>query len=315
MKRFDASQYGFNPSAPVLNDATLEALFDKCCNWGRFGADDEAGTLNFITSQCRIDAAALVKEGISVSLAQTLSAHESVNNPRPIVHFMAYEAHAPHAAMDFVGMVPHGMAITHLDALGHCYYKGQIYNGRLASEEVTKTSRLRFASILAQRGGIFTRGVLLDVARAKGVEFLEPGEYVSAQDLEDAAALAGADLRSGDAVIVHVGLEARERRRGPEDRSLRAGLDAGAVAWLHHYEVSLFSGDCIERMPYPSEVMPVPLHQIGLVAMGLVLLDCPVLTELVETARSLDRSHFLFTASPWPVPGATGSPVNPLAVF
>jgi kynurenine formamidase len=227
---------------------------------------------------------------------------------------MAYEDHAPRASIDFIGMVPHGLSLTHLDALGHCFFDGRLYNGRPAAETVSKSEGLRFASIMAQREGIVTRGVLLDVAAARGERWLAAGEYVTADDLS-AAERAGVAVEPGDAVVVHIGLEAREAAEGPEDRSLRAGLDAGAVAWLHDRQVSLYTGDCIERMPYPSAVMPVPLHQIGLVAMGLVLLDSPRLTPLMARSAELGRSTFLLTVAPLPVPGGTGSPVNPIAVF
>jgi kynurenine formamidase len=300
--------------APVTGDEALLALFERCSNWGRWGQDDELGTLNYITPEVRRRAASEVREGRTVSLARELSKHETPDNPRPIVHFMAYEAHHPHAALDFVGLIPHGLSVTHLDALGHCFFDDMVYNGRPATRVVSKPEGLQYASILAQREGIVTRGVLLDVAAARGVGWLAAGEYVTAEDLEAAADAAGG-VEPGDAVCVHLGLEAREAAEGPEDRSLRAGLDAGAVGWLHDRRVSLYTGDCIERMPYPSDRMPVPLHQIGLVAMGLVLLDSPRLAPLVACCRELGRSTFFFTVAPLLVPGGTGSPVNPLAVF
>lgn len=300
---------------PMTDAAQLRALFARCSNWGRWGADDELGTLNYITPEVRRRAAALVTEGRTVSLAQELSKHETPANPRPIVHFMAYEDHAPRAAIDFIGMVPHGLSLTHLDAVGHCFFDGHLYNGRPAASVVSKSAGLLFGSILAQREGIVTRGVLLDVAAARGVPWLAAGEYVTAEDLERAEQRTGGTVETGDAVCVHVGLEAREAAEGPEDRSLRAGLDAGAVAWLHDREVALYTGDCIERLPYPSDVMPVPLHQIGLVAMGLVLLDSPRLAPLVAACGELGRATFLLTVAPLPVPGGTGSPVNPVAVF
>jgi kynurenine formamidase len=302
-------------TAPVVDDEELLAIFESCRNWGRWGDDDELGTLNYITDEKRRSAAALVTEGTVVSLAQELSKHETASNPRPIVHHMAYEAHAPHAAIDFFGMVPHGFSMTHLDAIGHCFHDGYLYNGRRAEDAVRKGSGLEWCSILAQREGFFSRGVLLDVAAARGVDWLQPGDYVTADDLEAAEKLHGLRVETGDVLFVRVGLDARESAEGPEDRSLRAGLDGGAVRWLHEREVAVYSGDCIERMPYPSTRVPVPLHMIGLVAMGLILLDAPDLRELVARCRELDRYEFLVTAAPITIPNATGSPVNPLAIF
>jgi kynurenine formamidase len=110
-------------------------------------------------------------------------------------------------------------------------------------------------------------------------------------------------------------LEARERVEGPEDPTVRAGLDAGAVRWLHQRQVAVFTGDCFERIPQPYRRVPLPLHQVGLVAMGLVLLDNPTLTELVRACGSLGRCDFLLMAAPLRIPNGTGSPVNPIAGF
>jgi kynurenine formamidase len=300
---------------PVLEDDEITAIFERCKNWGRWGDDDQLGTLNHITPEKRRAAGMLIREGIVVSLAQVLSKHESPSNPRPIVHLMAYEGHQPNASIDFFGMVPHGFSVTHLDAVGHVFVDGVLYGGRRAEDVVRKPSGLEWCSILEQRGGIVTRGVLLDVAAARGIPWLNAGDYVTPADLEAAERAQGISIEPGDLLIVHVGLEAREAVDGPEDRSLRAGLDAGAVGWLHDRGVAVYSGDCIERMPYPSARFPVPLHMIGLVAMGLVLLDAPVLTELVETCRRLNRHEFFVTVAPLTIPNGTGSPVNPLAIF
>lgn len=302
-------------SAPVVDDDELLKIFEACKNWGRWGDDDELGTLNYITDEKRKQAAALVRDGTVVSLAQTLSKHQSESNPRPIVHHLAYEAHNPNATIDFFGMIPHGFSMTHLDAIGHCFHEGYLYNGRRAEDVVRKGSGLEWCSILAQREGFFSRGVLLDVAAARGVEWLAPGEYVTPEDLEAAEEAQGVRVESGDVLFVRIGLDAREDAEGPEDRSLRAGLDGAAVKWLHEREVAVYSGDCIERMPYPSSVFPVPLHLIGLVAMGLILLDAPDLREVTKQCRRLNRYEFLVTAAPITIPNATGSPVNPLAVF
>jgi kynurenine formamidase len=157
--------------------------------------------------------------------------------------------------------------------------------------------------------------VLLDVTAARGVPYLAPEDTVTAEDLAAAEKHAGVRVESGDAVFVHIGLERREADQGTEDPAARAGLDAGCLPWLHEREVAVYSGDCVERIPYPSQAVPLPLHQIGLVAMGLVLLDCPRLAELVAACEDTGRHEFLLTVAPLRLPGATGSPVNPLCVF
>jgi kynurenine formamidase len=204
--------------------------------------------------------------------------------------------------------------MTHLDAITHVFWEGNAYNGRRATD-LLSPGGLRAGSVYAQRGGIITRGVLLDVAGARGVPFLTPGEAVTADDLTAAERRSGTAVRTGDAVFVHVGLERREAEQGLEDPTVRAGLDASCLPWLHTHEVSVYSGDCVDQIPFPSATVPLPLHQIGLVAMGLVLLDCPRLKDLVSTCAELGTHEFLFTVAPLRIPGGTGSPVNPLCLF
>jgi kynurenine formamidase len=215
---------------------------------------------------------------------------------------------------DATEITPHGYAVTHLDAFGHAYFEGRAFNGRRVGD-VWTAEGLTYGAIDELRDGIFTRGVLLDVARARGVDWLEAGEGVSAADLDRAEALTGVHVGTGDAVIVRVGLEARELVQGEEDTAHRAGLLPDCVPWLHEREVAVFGGDCIEQLPSPYPQVPSPFHQVALVAMGLVLLDNPAVEELARVTRQLGRSAFLLTCAPLPIPGGTGSAVNPLAVF
>ena len=298
----------------ALDELDLVRMFEECSNAGRWGVDDELGTLNYITDEKRRSAAQLVREGRVIAIGQPLSRLASATNVRPATHIMLLEQNPPLSAIDYVGVAAHGFAVTHLDAVAHVFWEGKAYNKR-RSEDVLSQAGLSFGSIHAQRQGIFTRGVLLDVAAARGAPWLEPDEFVTEADLEQAELAQGTSVASGDALIVHTGLEARVAAHGPEDPSRRAGLDGGAVRWLHQREVAVYSGDCVERIPYPSKRVPLPLHQIGLVSMGLCLLDCPTLTELVALTRVLGRADFLLTCAPIDVPGGTGVPVNPLCVF
>jgi kynurenine formamidase len=295
-------------------DEELIELWDRCSNRNRWGSDDELGTLNFITAEKRRAAAALVQTGEVLSLAVDLSTEKSAKNANPIVYMMTYERHQPISALDFMGVSPHGFAVTHLDAVGHVTWEGHAYNGRSAAA-ITTQSGMTFGSVYAQKRGIFTRGVLLDVAAAQGRDWLAPDSYVTIDDLEAAEKLAGVEVGSGDAIFVRIGLEEREAAQGPEDITVRAGLHAECLEWLWEREVSVYSGDCVERMPYPSEIMPLPLHQVGLASIGLCLLDNPRVEELTATCRRLGRSEFLLTVAPLALPGGTGSPVNPTAVF
>ncbi|MFJ9821078.1 cyclase family protein [Streptomyces sp. NPDC101151] len=297
-----------------MDEDEVTALFERCSNRGRWGADDELGTLNYITEDKRRRAAALVRTGRSVSLARDLSTVQSPVNPQPVLHLMTHDPHRPAtAALDYLGLHVHGLA-THIDAVAHIHWEGACYNGR-DIEEILTPQGLAFGSVHAQRGGIFTRGVLLDIAQAREVEWLARGDVVTTADLDRAQARQDVRVESGDAVLVRVGLQAREAVEGPQKLADRAGLDVGCVTWLHHHEAALYGGDCIEALPSPHPRLPLPLHQIGLAAMGLTLLDWPLVEQLSQICRELGTWEFLIVIAPLPLPGGTGSPVNPLCLF
>ena len=297
-----------------LTDQELEAIFRRCSNAGKWGRDDELGTLNYITPQKRIAAAGLVKTGEVVSVARDLSTRQTKTNGQPLVHMMTFtDANSP-ACGDYFTIAPHGMVVTHMDALCHFSWHDQLYNGRKRSETLT-AGGAKWGSIYAQRQGIFTRGVLLDVAAARGVSWYQPSEYVTAADFEAAEKRQHVRVESGDAIFVRTGMERMEAERGEQDVYPRAGLHAECVEWMHTRQVSVYGGDCIEKLPYPSERFTSAMHMIVLASMGLPILDWPSLTELAKTCERLNRWDYLLTTAPWRLPGATSSPVNPLCIF
>jgi kynurenine formamidase len=296
-----------------LTDAELEAMFRRCSNTGKWGANDELGTLNYITPAKRIAAARLVKTGEVVSVGRDLSPRQSKTNGQPVVHTMAVDANGP-AATDSFSIASHGMVVTHMDALCHFSWKDQLYNGRRRSETLT-SSGARWGSIYAQRQGIFTRGVLLDVAAARGVNWYQPDEYVTAADFEAAEKRQGVRVASGDAIFLRTGMERMEAELGEQDIYPRAGMHAECAEWMHTRQVSLYGGDCIEKLPYPSESLTSAVHMIVLASMGLPILDWPALTELASTCERLKRWDYLLTTAPLRLPGGTASPINPLCLF
>jgi kynurenine formamidase len=297
-----------------LSDAELEAMFRRCSNTGRWGSDDELGTLNYITPQKRIAAAALVKTGEIVSVARDLSTKQSKTNAQPITHIMMFGAANSPSCGDYFTIAPHGMVVTHMDALCHFSFEDQYYNGRKRSATLT-ASGARWGSIYAQRQGIFTRGVLLDVAAARGVNWYQPNEYVTVADFEAAEKRQNVRVGSGDAVFVRTGMERMEAELGEQDTYPRAGLHAECAEWMHNRQASVYGGDCIEKLPYPSERFTSAIHMIVLASMGLPILDWPALTELAKTCERLNRWEYLLTTAPWRLQGATSSPINPLCVF
>jgi kynurenine formamidase len=272
-----------------VTDADLLELFRRCSNRGRWGDDDERGTLNLIGPAKVVEAARLVQTGHVVSIARPLLPGPGALGTSPVTHRMLLDGPHPSAALDHLGITPHDPEVTHLDAVTHVFWEGHAYNGR-SIDGVLSARGLAFGSIHAARNGVHTRGVLLDV-----VQQIRVG--------------------SGDALLLHVGRELREAADPRASPIVRAGLHASALEWLHERGIAVFGGDCTERMPYPSERFSSPLHHIGLVSMGLCLLDATVVGGLFTTCRELDRWEFLLSCVPLDVPGATGSPVNPVCVF
>ncbi len=299
--------------ATDLTDAELEAMFHRCSNTGRWGPDDELGTLNYITPKKRVAAASLVKTGEVVSAARDLSKTQSKVDPRPVQHMVMYNGNGP-SISDYFTVAPHGMVMTHLDALCHFSVDDQLYNNRKRSETVS-AGGAKWGSIYAMRQGIFTRGVLLDVAAARGVPWYKSDEYVTAADFEAAEKRQNLRVESGDAIFVRTGMERMEQELGIQDVYPRAGLHAECVEWMHNREASVYGGDCIEKLPYPSERFTSPLHMIGLVSLGMPILDWPALTDLAATCNRIKRWEFLLTTAPLRLPGGTSSPINPLCAF
>lgn len=296
-----------------LTDSELEAIFRRCSNANRWGPDDELGTLNYITPEKRIAAAKLVRAGEVVSAGRDLSTTQSKVDPRPVQHMIMYNGEGP-SISDYFTIAPHGMTVTHMDALCHFSVDDQLYNNRTRSETVGPDGA-KWGSIYAMRQGVFTRGVLLDVAAARGVPWYESDEYVTVADFEAAEERQKLRVGSGDAVFVRTGMERMEQEWGVQDVYPRAGLHAECAEWMHGREVSVYGGDCIEKLPYPSERFTSAFHMIVLVSMGLPILDWPALTELARTCERLERWEFLLTAAPLRLPGGTASPLNPLCTF
>jgi kynurenine formamidase len=317
-----ASLKGSAQNAPVvpskrardLTEDELQAMFDRCSNTGRWGPDDELGTLNYITPKKRIAAAALVKTGEVVSVGRDLLTKQTKTNPRPLDLHMLYPAPGGVARTDSFSIASHGMTVTHMDALVHFSVDGKLYNGREVAQTFSGNGA-KWGSVYAQKNGIFTRGVLLDVAAARGVPWYQKDEYVTVADFEAAEARQKVRVQSGDAIFVRTGMEVQEAQEGEQDIYPRAGLHAECVEWMHKREVSVYGGDCIEKLPYPSKRFTSAMHMIGLVSMGLPILDWPSLTELSQTCERLKRWDYLLSTAPLRIPGATGAPINPLCLF
>src|SRR5499426_878478 len=208
----------------AVTAAEYESWKKDLSNWGRWGRDDEIGALNLITAAKRKQAAALVKEGVSVSLAADVDTVKAVDNPNP------YEVTHVGIATDRIAVDYHGIAHTHLDSLAHINERGVFYNGYTPQADVVVKDGHAKNSIHNVKNGVFTRGILIDIPRLKGVPYLEPGTPIYVEDLEAWEKQAGVKVSAGDALFVRTGVCARRKEVGPW---LRGRAEGGQSAGLH----------------------------------------------------------------------------------
>ena len=312
-----------------LEDPTLS-------NWGRWGEEDEIGAMNLITPEKMKQAAALVKVGASVSLAelQVPNVEDPVYTGRPYTMTLNFpdgyeervsteEWTAPPA--ENLALSAHG-GRSHIDALAHNFHNGQYYNG-FSYKEITETGAAK-GGIHNLRHGIVTRGVLMDLPRLKGVPYLPKDEHIYVEDLEAWEKKAGIKVSSGDALFIRVGHWARRRATGDKSGG-SAGLDPSVIPWLKERGVAVMGAETahdVSPNPYtggpgerqhriPGDITGNPVHYFAKIYMGMHLFDFLDLDALSEMAAEHNRWEFLLVAAPLPVVGGTGSPINPIAVF
>ena len=355
-----------------LTKEDVDRWMTELSNWGKWGKDDQAGTINLITPAKRKAAAALVKEGVSVSASLdadlpkegstgvplgggggprggapgqagqgappaagappaganpqgagrgpegrggrgpfverptwSLASRPPGPDPRPLAAYVT----------DTISVSYHGNNTTHLDSLAHLYFKGQIYNGFPQTSYTDRGAGKN--DVMPFKNGIFTRGLLFDIPKLKGVPYLGDDEPIYPEDLEAWEKKAGFRLESGDAMLVRTGRWLRVKEKGPLNLNVATpGLYASCCKWMRERGVAILGSDVVQDVR-PSRVEGVnqPIHQIGIQAMGLPLIDNCILEELGEAAAKRRRWTFLLTINPLRVPGATGGPVNPIATF
>ncbi|GAA2822459.1 cyclase family protein [Crossiella cryophila] len=281
-------------------------------NWGRWGPEDELGTLNLITDQVRVRAAAEVRIGRWASLALPITPNPMISSPfapttvdvSPVQQMMQHTGIG--VAADLMLVTNHHANSTHLDALAHWSTDDQVYPGRPRAQAVTPAG-VTHGSTTAFAAGIVTRGVLLDLAHEGP---LASGHAVTGQDFERAEARQGVEVGSGDALVVRLGWPTT-----PVPGTPTPGISLDAVRWMHRRGVALFAGDRGDAYPPFDPVGPSPLHGVGLGLMAMPLIDAAGLDDLAALCAELGRHTFLLSVAPPRVHGLTGVPVNPIAVF
>ncbi|GGX46515.1 cyclase family protein [Streptomyces fructofermentans] len=293
-------------------------------NWGRWGADDEIGTLNLITDEVVREAAATVRHGRRVPLALPLR-QDGVQtgmipgrvNPLHTMVQINQELFGPGTVACSDDAVTMGLqAATHWDALPHVSHSGRIYNGRPATT-VTAHGGAQFAGIDKPRH-IVSRGILLDVARALGRDRLDSGHAVTPEDLEAAEELAGATVRPGDVVLVRTG-QVQLHLAGDNHAYAfpSPGLSVRTPEWFHARDAAAVANDTLTFEIFPPEIedLWLPVHALDLVEMGMLQGQNWNLEELSTACGELGRHTFLLSAMPEPFTGGTGTPVAPVAIL
>jgi len=294
-------------------------------NWGRWGPDDQRGALNLITPEKTRQAAQLVRDGVTVSLAHFVSEEEAIDSQTfgPTEHWMTSVDPAtgmPRFALDAISFSLHDGQLSHLDAL--CHYRTRepidgeylIFNGYQQNLDADGCKDL---AIDRMGPGYVTRGVLVDIPRLRGVEWLEPSTPIFVSDLEAWEEYAGVRVGPGDALLVRTGRWAKRAAEGPWQYGQGgAGLHASVIPWLHARGVSLLVGDAVNDVqPSGVEGLARPVHQMTQVTIGLPIVDNGYLEDVAREAAARGRWEFQVS---WQIPtiiGGTAAPFNALATF
>lgn len=289
----------------------IEGYFKSLNNWGRWGHDDQVGTVNLITPARRAAAQALVRTGRTVSLARDIG-------PQPALMYHAtFPSNRERAdvVLDRFDLVYHGYSITHIDALCHVAWDGELYNGRPFMQSITAAGAT-WCPIDPLFDGITSRGVLLDVAAGRPDGYVAVGSPVTPRELDEVAGRAGVRIEPGDVVVVRSGQEPFQRAH-PEwvpRVSPHPGLHLSCLEWFREKDIAAISWDMMDERPigYPGFGMGAHL---AIPFLGLALVDNTYPERLARACAEEHRYEFLFTATPIRIVGSTGAPAHPLAIF
>lgn len=309
--------------------------FSALSNKGRWGDDDELGTLNLINAGTRAAAASLVADGTVVALGMDLDP----GDPDPLgrgteidLEPITYSMGRMFSARERLTLTPHG-SLTHLDSPAHIGWDGAFYNG-FTLDQVRGVKGVKRLSVHNAREGILGRGVLLDIAGVRGVEWLENGDGIFPDDILAAEERQGVRLREGDLLLCRTGYLARALKHDADPHYGGVGYHVSCLPLLHERGVAVIGSDALNDMnpsgyafdgpatPDRFDALDIeaaslsfPVHALALSAMGAWLLDHVDLEDLVGACRQRSRWEFMLVIVPLRMVGSTGSHVNPLAVF
>ena len=307
-----------------LNDDDVRDIYRRISNWKRWGAEDERGALNYITAEHCRKASALIKEGLSISCASPVDTIPSPTNIFPAQHYLTMAGDVaptkgPSFTYDYIGVFSHGPSQTHIDALCHVADSGKMFNGHPAS--AVQSTGAKHLAVTTGRDGIVSRGVLLDIAGSRGVDFIEAEDPIRPDDFLAAEKKAGVQVSQGDILIYRTGRHQRRAKKGPfaerlDGKTYLAGIYPDCLEWIGDRKVALLGSDSAHDVlpaPFPEEQFPI--HVGAQVYMGVQLLHNLQLDRLLKHCQETRRWEFFFSVQPLYIIGGTASPVNPIAIF
>jgi kynurenine formamidase len=309
--------------------------FTDLSNAGRWGPKDSAGTLNFIDPQTRQRAAGLISSGEVVSLGWDIDTSAKPYDPISPSRMMLNLGSGIRIDEDRTGKVPpqrsrqgyaseilgiayHGNRITHIDALAHMSWDGNLYNGYLAEACLTPSEGARVLDVRAARS-IVARGVLIDVPRYRGIKWMLDGKLLGKAELQRILLTAQVSIEPGDILFLRTGNGRRIIEEGMEHLGWMPGPGAYHVANMPLFHEKCIAGigsdtaNDLNRSEYPN--IPSPVHAVGVTALGLWIIDNCNLEDLAAACEAHGRWVFAVVLCAIPFTGATGSPVNPVAIF
>jgi len=322
-----AQQYEVHPATQApevfVTLETLERWEEELSNWGRWGPDDQRGTFNLITPEKTRSAAALVRDGITVTLQHFVTGEDAMDHQTfgPTEYWMSRvdpDTGLPTFALDEIQFSLHDGLLSHLDAL--CHYRTEIdgefviFNGYPQNLTADGCQDL---AVDRMGPGYVTRAVLVDMPLLRGLDWLEPTTPIFVEDLEEWEAFAGVRLEPGDALLVRTGRWAKRDAEGPWAYGQGgAGLHASVLPWLYERGIALLVGDAVNDVqPSGVQGMNRPVHQLTQVNLGLPIVDNGYMEDAARVAAELERWEFMISWQINAIPGGTASPFNALATF
>ncbi|MAM78757.1 MAG: cyclase [Alphaproteobacteria bacterium] len=318
----------------VITRQDLTEASEKYKNWGKWGKDDEIGTLNFTSPDDIINAAKLVKKGKVISLALNFdnngpqgakTSYPAMGRTNPIHTMLRTGTDAYSGVLDHRGIrASDDMVVmplqcgTQWDGLGHIFYEDSMWNG-YDCREVTSAGAQK-CGIEKTKSKMVGRGVLLDIPKVKEVDALEDGYGITCNDLEEAEKFHDVEIQKGDFVIVRTGQMEAKLKAGSWDGypgGDAPGFSFETLDWIKEKEMAGLASDtwgCEVRPNESEKGINQPWHWIAIPIMGLTMGEIFYLKDLAEDCAEDNSYEFMFVAPALPITGAVGSPINPLAI-